>query len=296
MNALRLDREGLDWPHREASRMVRADGIDLHVQITGDGPPVLLLHGTGASTHSWRDVTTRLAPSFTVIAVDLPGHGFSERPRSSRLSLDGMAATITALLAELAIDPHLAVGHSAGAAILIRMAQTQRFQPQTIVSVNGALLPFQGFAGVVFSPIAKLLVLNPLAPQLAAWRADDVRTVERLIEGTGSKLDDEGLAYYQRLFSNSTHTGAALAMMAKWELEPLRQNLPKLQTRLLLVVGDKDTAIAPDQARRVRRMVKNSEIIELEGLGHLAHEEDPEKIVSIIVEEARGHGLDRSAA
>jgi magnesium chelatase accessory protein len=74
----------MDWPHRTASRFVSAGGIEWHVQVMGKGPCALLLHGTGASTHSFRDLAPALAPDFSVIAVDLPGHGFTGTPPSRR--------------------------------------------------------------------------------------------------------------------------------------------------------------------------------------------------------------------
>lgn len=83
-------RDGADWPHRDASRFVVAGGVRWHVQIAGDGPPLLLLHGSGASTHSWRDLLPLLARTHTVIAPDLPGHAFTSTPPAHTLSLPGM--------------------------------------------------------------------------------------------------------------------------------------------------------------------------------------------------------------
>jgi magnesium chelatase accessory protein len=71
--------EGRDWPNRDCSRFVESGGLRWHVQRCGTGPVCLLIHGTGASTHSFRDLMPLLATHFDVIAIDLPGHGFSTR-------------------------------------------------------------------------------------------------------------------------------------------------------------------------------------------------------------------------
>ncbi len=119
----RLDwaRDGRDWPNRDASRFVDAGGLRWHVQVLGpadaDAPTLLLLHGTGAATHSWRALAPRLAHGFRVVAPDLPGHGFTSMPPADGLSLPGMAAAVGALLAALDASPALVVGHSAGAAV-----------------------------------------------------------------------------------------------------------------------------------------------------------------------------------
>jgi len=79
------ERDGRDWPNRSASRFVSAAGLRWHVQQFGTGPVALLVHGTGASTHSWRGLAPILAESFSVVAPDLPGHGFTEAPAADRL-------------------------------------------------------------------------------------------------------------------------------------------------------------------------------------------------------------------
>ena len=89
-----MTRPGAGWPNRDASRTVRAAGLDWHVQVAGAGPVLLLAHGTGAATHSWRGMVPLLARHFTVVAPDLPGHGFTQAPANARMSLPGMAAAL----------------------------------------------------------------------------------------------------------------------------------------------------------------------------------------------------------
>ncbi|MFZ9394605.1 MAG: alpha/beta fold hydrolase [Erythrobacter sp.] len=71
---LRWDSDGLDWPHRDHSRFVKAGGLNWRVEQMGKGPTLLLLHGTGASAHSWHRVMHALSGRFTVVAPDLPLH------------------------------------------------------------------------------------------------------------------------------------------------------------------------------------------------------------------------------
>jgi magnesium chelatase accessory protein len=248
----------------------------------GSGPVLLLLHGTGASTHSWRLLEPLLARQFTIVAPDLPGHGFTERPRPDGLSLFGMAREIGELLRILAFQPAFVVGHSAGAAIMIRMTLDGIIAPRGLVSLNGALMPFRGLATQFFSPLAKLFALNPLLPRLFARHASDLPAVERLIRNTGSVIDDAGIELYRRLVSNPGHVAAALTMMANWNLDPLFRDLPKLKTPLLLVACGDDRAIPAEQAFRVRERLPTAEIEYVRRLGHLAHEERPNEIARII--------------
>lgn len=281
-NRLDWNRDGLDWPNREASRFVTAGGLTWHVQVMGRGPVILLLHGTGASTHSWRDILPRLALTHTVIAPDLPGHGFTSSPDAEGFSLPGMANGIGDLMSEMDLRPAIAVGHSAGAAILIRAALDRLIAPSAIVSLNGALLPFGSVVGMFFSPVAKLLVSAPPVPHLLSWRAHKIDRVERILRGTGSKIDAIGLELYARLFRNPGHVAAALGMMANWDLRSLSYDLPRLRVPLFLIAGGEDTAISPQQTFRVRDMLPSATATYLRGLGHLAHEEDPETVSDYI--------------
>ena len=285
--ALNWQTDGRDWPLREASRFETAGGLTWHVQVlgqpAGEAPVIVLVHGTGASTHSWARLAPLLADRFTVVMPDLPGQGFTSMPAvGDGLSLPGMASALAALLHEMRLSPAVAVGHSAGAAILMRMAIDGGISPRLLVSLNGALLPLEGWAGHLFSPLAKLVVLNRFMPRLFAWRAGDRGAVERVLRGTGSSLDAEGIDLYRRLFRSPSHVEATLGMMARWDLVPLQRDMPRLKSHLVLVAGGADQAISPDTAFKVRDLVPGSKVEFLRGLGHLAHEEQPHTIAGLI--------------
>ncbi len=291
---LQWQRDGRDWPHRESSRFVEAGGVRWHVQTmcspqraaaNASLPALLLIHGTGASTHTWRGALAQLSRSFDVIAPDLPGHGFSEAPRDENFSLTRMGFTLSALLDKLDVKPTVVVGHSAGAALLARMCLDNLIAPRHLVCVNGALLPLSGLSGELFSPLAKILARCNLVPRLFSWRASDPRVLNRILRGTGSTIDDEGRRLYGVLIGNPHHAAAALEMMAQWDLRSLETDLPTLSTRncaVTLVVGENDRTVSPNEARRVRQMLPAARVVNLPGLGHLAHEERPGQMCELI--------------
>ncbi len=278
--------DGADWPNRDHSRFVAAGGVRWHVQVAGTGPVVLLLHGTGAATHSWRDVLPRLADRFTVVAPDLPGHGFTSLIASP--TLPAMAAAVAALTAELGVAPALIVGHSAGAALALKLGLAR---PVPVVAFNGALLPFPGMAAAVFPTLAKLLFVNPVVPALFAWQARSPQAVARLLGSTGSTLDARGIELYARLFRRSDHVAGALAMMANWDLATLAADYPRLAAPLRLAYGDRDTTVPPQVSRDVAARVATAELLAMPGLGHLAHEEDPTQAARIVADAAAAWGI-----
>lgn len=282
--ALDWDRDGADWPHRAASRFVEAAGLRWHVQQMGTGPAILLVHGTGAATHSWRDLMPILADTYTVVAPDLPGHGFTETAASAGMSLEGMSRGVTKLMEVLQVRPELAVGHSAGAAVIAQMS-LESVSLKGLVSLNGAFQPIGGSR--IFSPLAKLIAGNSVVPRLFAWRVGDGRTFDRLIRATGSQLDATGKTLYARLARNPVHVAGALAMMANWDLPALQTRLPRTKIPLLLVAAGDDGTVPATDAFKTRAVVPGSTVEYIRGLGHLAHEERPREIAGVIDKFAR---------
>ncbi|MEM9045431.1 MAG: alpha/beta fold hydrolase BchO [Pseudomonadota bacterium] len=282
MPLLDWTRDGKDWPNREASRFLRTGNTDWHVQVMGSGPDLLLVHGTGASSHSWRGLAPLLAQRFRVIAPDLPGHGFSRAASVINLSIQGMAQSLASLLSALDAKPALVVGHSAGGPVLARMILDGLIEPERLVTLNGAFLPFKGIAATVFPPVAKALIWNPLVPQAVAWTAADRKAVKRLIDGTGSTIDRRGIDLYHRLFTCPRHVRSTINMMARWDLEALLLDLPNLETRTDLVSAEHDKTVAPSNQSEIAAILPKSTLTSLPKLGHLAHEEDPGSIDPLI--------------
>lgn len=301
--SLNWDTDGRDWPHRERSRFVEAGGLRWHVQHGpapySGAPLMLLLHGTGSATHSWRSLTPLLLPHFEVLAVDLPGHGFSgPAPRTSRggdggpedgAGMHGMARCLAALLAALGLRPRWVLGHSAGAAIAVRMAlhsaatgATATWAPSGLIALNAAMFPLPGLTGALFSPAAKLLAVNPLVPHLFAWRAKNPSVVKQLLDSTGSVVDAEGDRLYRQVVTSPAHVAGALAMVSRWNLPALAADLPRLRTPIHFLVGDRDGTVPPSDSARAQALVPGATLRTLPGLGHLAHEEQPQRVAEAV--------------
>ena len=278
--------DGKDWPNREASSFVRAGGYEWHVQQMGSGPVCLLIHGTGAATHSWRDVMPLLAKYYTVVAMDLPGHGFT-KGMGQRPTLEGMAASVAALLEELKLTPSVIVGHSAGVAIAAQLLLDRKWQAP-LIGFTPALMPFPGLAAKIFPSLAKMLFTNPFVAIIFSRMAQSPgQTAKFLARSTASKIDAEGAKYYTRLFSKSGHCDGAIRMMANWRLEGLGARLGNLASPVLMVSAAKDAAIPKAAVVQAAALIPDCETQEMAALGHLAHEEDPAQAVEIITEFAK---------
>lgn len=290
------DQVPADWPYADASRIVQSFGTRWHVQQLGTGPLLLLIHGTAASTHSFRDLYPRLAERFTILAVDLPGHGYSSRLPDGDMSLPAIARGIEGLMETLEVSPRFLAGHSAGAAIALRVTLDAGQDVDAVIGLNAALLPYGGAFTRVFSPLASFFAGTRLMPALLARRAQSRRAVERVIRGTGSVLEADGIDLYRSLLCREAHLEAVLAMMAAWDLAPLNRDLEKLDARLLLVSGGRDRAVDPREADRVASRLNKAEVVRLDHCGHLAHEEDPATVARLIRDYCLGAEADHDAA
>jgi len=278
-NALR-DR----WPNATSSRFVDAAGLRWHVQLEGTGPTIVLLHGSGAATHSWRDVLPKLAQRFTVVAIDLPGHGFTTRPDAAGMSIAGMSASIRELLRVLDVTPHAITGHSAGAAIALWLAN--EWPEAAIVGVNAALAPPNALMSLL-TPGVDLLSRTGLTGFLTAKLAESDFVFDSLMRSTGSVISKEQLALYRTFATSTEHAGAVMSMFAGWDLAALARKLPTVRNAVTLIVGLRDEWVPAADTARMAAALPHARLIEIPNAGHLAHEELPDRVADIIEEAAQ---------
>ncbi len=269
------------WPHAATSRFVECRPHTWHVQEMGEGPTILLLHGAGGATHSWRDLMPILAQDFHCVAIDLPGHGFTNIGRKQRCGIEPMSEDVIALAKQEGWEIDAILGHSAGAALGFRMMQMGCSPRGTIVGLNAALGNFPGLAGVIFPMMAKMLTFNPLTANIVS-SATTPQSIKRLIEGTGSTLDEAGLALYHQLVSTRSHVDGALTMMSQWRLDGVLTRLRETAQNALLIVGENDKAVPPITSETAAAQLPHAKVMRFEKLGHLAHEEAPAQIAPTI--------------
>jgi magnesium chelatase accessory protein len=273
-------RDGRDWPNREHSRFIDHRPHRWHVQEAGKGPTLLLLHGAGGATQSWRHLLPLLAGDHHVVAPDLPGQGFTKAGTRQRNTLARMAEDIAALCRFEDWSPDLIVGHSAGGALALELAPILR--PRGVVGINPALGTFEGMAGWLFPMMAKLLSMNPFVPLLFSRMATSEKRIAELLASTGSRLDAQGIAFYRRLAADRGHVDGTLAMMAQWDVEMLAERLPFIDTPCLFLVGEDDGTVPPRVARDAAARMPHAEVRGWEGRGHLLHEEAAEEVAKAV--------------
>jgi magnesium chelatase accessory protein len=269
------------WPYRDRVRRVASRPHDWSVIDAGEGPVLLLLHGAGGAGHSFRHLIPLLTPRYRVIVPDLPGQGFTRSGSRSRYGIDPMAEDMAQLCLTLGVEPQAIIGHSAGAALALRL--TEFLAPRGVVGINAALGAFDGAAGVMFPLLARVLAVTPFIPHVVARLWGTPATVAKLLSATGSPLDAEGQAQYLALVRDAAHVDGTLGMMAQWRLEDLMARLPSISTPCLLIASGGDLAVPARISRDAARLLPAAQYVELPALGHLVHEEAAPDVAAVLL-------------
>jgi magnesium chelatase accessory protein len=270
-----------DWPHRDCSFFVTTAGLRWHVQRAGRGPTVLLVHGTAGATHTWRSVLPMLTPWADVLAFDLPGHGFTTGATPDQLSLPGMTEAVTALLRTLDVQPCIAVGHSAGAAILLQLASFHEVDPQAVIGVNSALCSI-GALGQMLLPLSRAAFDIELVRSAAAAMLRDGTLARALLRSTGTVLDAAQEARYVSMLGDATRVGAVLRMMARWDLPALQERFPRVTVPVTLVHSRNEPWVPFDELVSVTQTLPMRSVVDVTPAGHLIPDEKPDRLADII--------------
>lgn len=282
----------ISWPNYAASRLLTVQNVRWHVQDAGQGPVVLLLHGTAGSTHQWGDVIPRLTAHVRIIAPDLPGHAFTQVPRGlgrDVFSLGGMASAVAELCEALEVRPTLVAGHSAGAAVALRMTLDGLVAPQAILGFNPALVPPPEAYVSLVAPFLAPIVESRFVGGGAAWLARETGLITRMLASSGSTLTDAQRSIYRALCANESHVAAALAMMSRWDIPTLLRDAAALTVPFTAYAGARDRWVPARQLEPAVARIPTATFEVVNNAGHLIPDEVPGVVVTAIL-----HALNRS--
>jgi pimeloyl-ACP methyl ester carboxylesterase len=259
--------EDLEW--REATKpgeIVDVDGYGVHVIDQGRGPAIVLVHGFGGSTYSYRYQIPAFSRAHRVIAVDLKGFGYSERQQGARLTATAQAAMLKRLLERLGIERATFVGHSMGGGVLQRLAVDYPDAVDALV-LAGSVYRTERMRGVLPSPVARALA--PVIASLVASRLLSLAYYDT------SKLDETVRAEYMRPMRIRGTSDGILSMMKQGRDEE-RPEIRTIKAPVLLLWGAHDRVVPLKTAQEIRRDLPSARLVVIEGAGHMLFEERPD--------------------
>ncbi|MBK9713933.1 MAG: alpha/beta fold hydrolase [Kouleothrix sp.] len=272
-------------------RFVRVGGYDIH--YADDGPreaaPVVLLHGFGAWSFTWRaQRQALLAAGHRVIAADQIGYGASSRPAAPVYTTRLQADLTLGALDALGVGAAHFVGHSFGGRVAMQIAIVA---PERVRSL------------VVVSPEA----FATERPPIARWVIPPLLGYALAFYSTGPRLVRPGLKYVSKLHDWLTEEavrgyaaptrvrGSAAAQV--WQArspkdgaQPVPANLPAIAQRTLVIWGADDPVFPAADGRRLAQILPNATLHEVAGAGHLPHEERGAEVTAAILEFLKDEG------
>ena len=259
---------------------VRVGDQLVHVEQAGAGEPVVLIHGFGASTYSWRKVMPALARGHRVVAIDLNGFGYTQRPKTREsYTREAQARLVLGTLDALGIARAHVVGHSYGGGLTLYLAQTHPERFLSMVLVDSSAPTYSDdrrSRAAALRPLAVLFVrsvaLRPGMVRKALLRSyyDDSLVTPELVQAYLDRLRLEGVG-------TAFHGLTAPAPPG----EPV--TLEKIEVPSLVVWGAHDELISPESGRRAAARLPHSEFVLFANSGHLPMEEEPEAFLQAVL-------------
>jgi 2-succinyl-6-hydroxy-2,4-cyclohexadiene-1-carboxylate synthase len=256
-------------------------GVRLRVESSGDGPPVVLLHGFTGSTATWTTLRTMLDDRFTTIAVDFPGHGGSSVPDDpGSYALERFADDLALALDVLHVERAALLGYSMGgrAALRFLMQHSARVAALVLESTSPGIVDPAERAGrlAADAALADVVERDGVAAFVDRWERLPLWTSQRALpEETRARLRAQRLRNSARGLAN-TLRGASAGADA-----PLLGALPSFTTPALLVAGALDTKYV-DLARRMQIAMQCAELAVIPGAGHNVHLERPAAFTEVV--------------
>lgn len=286
--------------HKEAAgptaTFVNINNVDVHVVETpysgpasDEAPPlILLLHGFGASTFSWREVQEPLSALGDVISYDRPGFGFTQRPTSwqgtNPFGMQGQLDMLSGMIETFGKNRSVVlVGHSAGGQLAAEFALNNANAVSALVLVDPSILTTGGVPDAVL-PVLFVPQIDHVAPALMP-----------LVAGAGDALLRQSFVD-QNLLTSEVYDGYhAPQTVIGWERgfwefakAPRSASNPELLAGLsmpvLLITGDNDTVVPTADTIALKELIPGSTLVIIEQAGHLPQEERPEEFVRALTQ------------
>ncbi len=258
------------------STFVDVQGMNVHLRDEGprsDAVPIVLLHGTSSSLHTWDGWAQELKAKRRVIRFDLPGIGLTGPPPDADYRIERYVRFIAAMLDELGVPRCVLAGNSFGGQVAWETALAHPERVEKLILVDAAGYPFQPVSLPIGFRIARIPGLNRLMEFTLPRRV--IESSLRNVYADPGKVTPE---LVDRYFELTLREGNRRALAHRFAQAPAGihpDRIAALRLPTLILWGGRDRLIPPGDAQRFHRDIAGSRLIVFERLGHVPQEEDP---------------------
>ena len=271
--------------HAEHSRFADVDGSRVHYQEAGDSqaPVVLLIHGFLSSTFVWSEVFLKIAAAgYRVIAPDLLGYGYSDKPRDFDYTIESQSRMIAGLVERLGIDRTILIGSSFGGAIAATVALNQPERVEKLALV-GAVSNNEPKRYAIMRLVRTPLIGDVVSPLLASSRRLLRARMKRVYDRHRRKLDEFRIdARFIPLRAAATHR-AIIRTVRNWDADRIQRDAHLITQPTLLLWGDNDPDVPLRDGMELNDRIPNSRLIVFRECGHHPQEEYPEAFTEAVL-------------
>jgi len=266
----------------EFSKFVEIDGMLVHYRIEGKGMPIVLIHGTGASLHTWDDWTLKLKENYQVIRMDLPAFGLTGPNKSGDYSIKQYTQFLEEFVVKMKLDSMFLAGNSLGGNIAWNYASKNPEKVQKLILVDASGLPTNKPQPWIFK-MAKTPVLSKLFLYITP-RSIIEDNLKQVYEDD-TKISD---ALITRFHDMALREGNRKAFVDRAKIDfttseaSKKEQLQNIQTPTLLIWGAKDTWIPLENGKRMDTLLPNSKLVVLQNSGHVPMEENPKESFKVL--------------
>lgn len=273
--------------HSDHSHFVNVDGARVHYQEFGEigNPPMILIHGYTASVYVWKTVAPMLADAgFHVIAVDLLGFGYSEKPTWFDYSIQAQARMVSQFMHRLGIGRAIVIGSSYGGAVAMNLTLDYAEMVEKLVLVDAVCND-----DVKEHPILKLASLPGVGEAITPFLIDSKTFLRFRMQGTLAKanhhlITDDRIESIRRPLSAADGHHSVLATSRNWHANRLEQDANLIDQQTLIIWGEEDTVIPIRNGYKLHEEILNSRFVILKDCGHVPQEEKSEIFVELVSE------------
>jgi len=259
--------------------------VKLYYTDEGKGPPLLLIHGFGASTFTWRHIAPELALTHRVIAVDLKGFGQSDKPFDGRYSVFDQAALIAQLIEDKDLRNLTIIGHSFGGGVALRLAleADQRFAGRIskLVLLDTIAYPqnIPMFFRILDMPLVSHLGVRMVPPSV------QTRVALRIAYFDDSKIDPDEVETYAAPLKTAAGKHAIIhsaRQIMPEDLAQISERYKSIKLPTLILWCDHDRIVPLEVGLKLRRSLPNSTLRLVEDCGHMPQEEQPASTLRLL--------------
>lgn len=259
------------------SQFLSLNGRKIHYRDEGEGPTIVLIHGTGASLHTWEDWTQDLIKDYRVIRLDLPAYGLTGQDPQKRYSSKDYVDLLDAFLTELKVDKFHLAGNSLGGLVSWLYASYYPEKIEKLVLLDPSGFPFKSTPMVI--KMAKIPVLNNFIRYVTP-RSFIEKNIKEVYYDHSLIKDSTIDRYYDLTLFEGNRT--AFIDRAYIEREDYRDRLSLISAPTLILWGENDNWIPVSDAARFKAAIENAQVVIMPKTGHVPMEERPQESLAVV--------------